>query len=144
MKFEKFLKGVGTHGEVINVRGSQKWLVCNGVGMLIPKGVDNLLGVVKNSDYSDIIHELIDYTPDDILELKKAVLLVPTGNSKDILRVFESQFGNEIGILNENYGLLEKEDILSYDVIITVEKDLKMMLVFNFENELIGYITGTI
>lgn len=44
MKFEKFLKGVGTHGEVVTRVNGEKWLVCGGVGMVIPKGVDTLLG----------------------------------------------------------------------------------------------------
>lgn len=51
MKFEKFLKQTGTHGTVIEINESEKWLVCDGVGMVIPRGVDNILGTPTNNEY---------------------------------------------------------------------------------------------
>ena len=44
MKFEKFLKGCGTHGQIVTRSNVDKWLVCGGVGMRVPRGVVNLLG----------------------------------------------------------------------------------------------------
>ena len=38
MKFEKFVKRVGVHGKIVR-NGDEAWLICNGVGMLVPEGV---------------------------------------------------------------------------------------------------------
>ena len=42
MKFEKFFKAVGTHGLIVKKSEVETWLVCAGVGMKIPEGVNNL------------------------------------------------------------------------------------------------------
>lgn len=145
MKFEKFLKSVGTHGEVIEVNEFEKWLVCEGVGMKIPKGVDNILGVNKERDYAtlaDIIHNV---ELDDPLILKEAVLLEPTGKANDIYRVFESEFGEKVGICNADYGLLEKSDALGYGELETDDgTTIKYVLVYDKSGQDIeGYITGS-
>ena len=44
MKFEKFLKGCGTHGQILTRKNGDRWLICGGVGMKVPNGVVNLLG----------------------------------------------------------------------------------------------------
>lgn len=149
MKFEKFLKGVGTHGEVIERSEAEKWLVCGGVGMVIPKGVDNLLGVSKDKDYASIVEVLANAELDDVLTLKEAVLLDPTGNAKSIYRVFESELGERVAIINDYYGLLEKSDQLGYgeiEVPATDKKEaftIKYVLVFDFQGNILGFITGS-
>lgn len=149
MKFEKFLKGVGTHGEVIEYSEGEKWLVCGGVGMVIPNGVDNLLGRNIDRENASIIDVISNMELDDVLTLKEAVLLDPTGNAKSIYRVFESEYGEKIGIVNADYGLLEKSDILGYGEIELPETEdesartIKYVLVFDYEKNLQGYITGS-
>ena len=148
MKFEKFLKGVGTHGEVINVGENQKWLCCGGVGMLIPKGVENLLGKPNDDQYVHIVTVLANQPLDEPLELKRASLLDPTGGAKDIYRVFEGDYGSIIGIDNADYGLLERGDLLGYcEVEIEPQEDgtnkVKYMLVFDRKENVIGFITGS-
>lgn len=145
MKFEKFLKSVGTHGEVIEVNEFEKWLVCEGVGMKIPKGVDNILGVNKNSDYADLAHIVSNVELDDPLTLKRAVLLEPTGKANDIYRVFEAQFGDTVAICNADYGLLEKSDQLGYGELETEDATLiKYVLVYDKSGQnIVGYITGS-
>lgn len=149
MKFEKFLKGVGTHGEVIEYSEGEKWLVCGGVGMVIPNGVDNLLGRNIDRENASIIDVISNMELDDVLTLKEAVLLDPTGNAKSIYRVFESEYGEKIGIVNADYGLLEKSDILGYGEIELPETEnesactIKFVLVFDYEKNLQGYITGS-
>lgn len=32
----------------------------------------------------------------------------------DIIRVFETELGDRIGIFNQSYGFLEKKDVLTY------------------------------
>lgn len=148
MKFEKFLKGVGTHGKTLTRDNGDNWLLSGGVGMKIPTGVTNLLGstIEKPNKYFNEI--LGADTTDDILNLSEAVLFDPTGKSGDIVRVFETEMGDRVGIWNTDYGLLEKSDILTY---LEVEdennegetKTIKLIVVLGFDQEIKGFITGT-
>lgn len=155
MKFEKFLKSVGTHGEVISVNESEKWLVCDGVGMVIPRGVDNLLGTESKRDFASIVDVISTAEPDDIVKLTRAVMPRPDGKASDIYRIFTTDGGiDEIGITNADFGLLEKGDILSYfEIVIDCDeegnpvpedkvKTIKYILVFNRAEEIVGFITG--
>lgn len=149
MKFEKFLKSVGTHGEVVTLNESEKWLVCGGVGMVIPRGVENILGTAKTQDYASIVHALAYAEYDEPLELTKAVLLDPAGNAKAIFRVFESDLGSAVGICNADYGLLEKRDRLGYcEVEIPATEDrearvVKFVVVYDDADQVRGFITGS-
>ena len=149
MKFEKFLKQTGTHGTVIEINESEKWLVCCGVGMVIPRGVDNLLGTPINSEYASIVETLANAEYDDPVKLVKAVLLDPTGNAKSIYRVFETDLGDTVAILNADYGLLEKTDLLGYGEIETENIEtketeiIKYILVYDQTGNILGFITGS-
>ena len=154
MKFEKFLKQVGTHGEVIERNESEKWLVCGGVGMVIPRGVDNLLGSNRDNRYASIVDVIANAELDDKLSLVDAVLLDPTGNAGAIYRVFESELGERVAIINADYGLLEKKDLLGYgeieipakyegDEIAEEEKTIKYILVYDQTGNIQGFITGS-
>lgn len=144
MKFEKFLKQTGTHGTVIERNESEKWLVCGGVGMVIPRGVDNLLGTPTNNEYASIVNALANAEYDDPVKLVKAVLLDATGNAKAIYRVFETDLGDTVGIINADYGLLEKSDLLGYGEIETEdEKTVKYVLVYDYNGSILGFITGS-
>lgn len=154
MKFEKFLKGVGTHGEVIERNESEKWLVCGGVGMVIPRGVDNLLGVARDKDYASIVEVIANAELDDPLTLKEAIILNPRGNASSIYRVFETDLGETVGIINGDYGLLEKKDLLGYgeieipakyegDEIVEEEMTVKYVLVYDQTGNIQGFITGS-
>jgi hypothetical protein len=144
MKFEKFLKQTGTHGTVIERNESEKWLVCGGVGMVIPRGVDNLLGTPINSEYASIVDVLANAEYDDPVKLVKAILLDPTGSAKAIYRVFETDLGDTVAIINADYGLLEKSDLLGYgEIEIEDEKIVKYILVYDYNGSILGFITGS-
>lgn len=149
MKFEKFLKSCGTHGEVIERNESEKWLVCGGVGMIIPNGVDNLLGKKWPEEYASIVDAIANAELDDPLTLKEAVLLDPTGKANDIYRIFETDLGDTVGITNSYYGLLEKKDLLGYGEIEVeaTENDpartIKYVLVYDQNGDIQGFITGS-
>jgi hypothetical protein len=112
MKFEKFFKAAGTHGAIVKKSEVESWLVCGGVGMRIPEGVNNF-GISQAPDamFKAI---LASSTETDVLELRDAVLLEPDGKASDIIRVFEDDLGDRVGIYNGSYGLLEKKDKLTY------------------------------
>lgn len=146
MKFEKFFKSAGTHGLIVKKSENETWLVCGDVGMKIPEGVNNL-GVNKDPDpvFKAIVNS---YFEDDYLVLKDAILKDPEGKANDIIRVFETDLGDRIGIYNAYYGLLEKKDRLSY---LEIEKDdtdaedpetLKFMVIRDYDNQVIGFISG--
>jgi hypothetical protein len=149
MKFEKFLKQVGTHGTVIERNESEKWLVCDGVGMVIPRGVDNLLGTPIDSEYASIVDVIANADYDDPVKLVNAVLLDPTGNAKSIYRIFETDLGDTVAIINADYGLLEKSDLLGYGEIELEDKEtgdkttVKYLLAYDYNGNILGFITGS-
>lgn len=145
MKFEKFFKMAGTHGCIVKRFEAENWLVCGGVGMRIPEGVNNL-GVSQDPDqvFNAIMHS---DTGADVLALKEAILRDPEGKANDIIRVFETELGDRIGIFNANYGLLEKKDVLTY---LEIEDDseedvktLKYLVVLDYTGEIVGFINGS-
>ena len=146
MKFEKFFKSAGTHGLIVKKSDNESWLVCGGVGMKIPDGVNNL-GI--NQDPDQVFKAILSsYSEDDILSLRSAILKDPEGKANDIIRVFETDLGDQIGIYNSDYGLLEKKDRLSY---LEIEKEdpdnnglitLKFMVIRDYDNQVVGFISG--
>ena len=142
MKFEKFFKSAGTHGLIVKANAVDSWLLCGGVGMLIPVGVNNL-GV--SVDPEPLFTAIVKSEPDDdYLELKSAILMEADGKANDIIRVFETDLGDRVGIMNKDYGLLEKKDRLTY---LEIEDDKtgitsKIVVVRDYDGNAIGFITG--
>lgn len=143
MKFEKFFKKVGTHGVIVKRNDNESWLICGGVGMRIPEGVNNL-GVNQKPDklFTAIVNS---DTSGDFLELKRAILNEAEGKAKDIIRVFETDFEDAVGIYNESFGLIEKKDVLTYLEIEDDETGLdhKVIVICDRKGDVIGYIFGT-
>ena len=151
MKFEKFLKGCGTHGQILERANGDKWLICGGVGMKVPTGVLNLLGSGVIGDKTKaIIESLIKADTDDKVELTRATL-EKDGKASDIIRVFGDGLDIEVGIYNADFGLLEKADINLAEVEIE-DGDIddpqhsfigrKYLLILDNEDEIIGFIRG--
>jgi hypothetical protein len=142
MKFEKFFKSVGTHGLIVKKSEVESWLLCGGVGMLIPAGVNNL-GV--SVDPEPLFRAIVNSEPDDdSLALVDAILDNPEGKANDIIRIFETDVGDKVGIWNKEYGLLEKKDRLTYLEIEDEKTRItsKIMVVRDYDGGVIGYITG--
>lgn len=147
MKFEKFLKQTGTHGQIYTRDNGDRWLICAGVGMKVPQGIVNLLGVGEVPERVErLVETLIKADTDDKVELTKAVLDHADGKASDIIRVFtgENMIGDriEIGINNCDFGLLEKSDInLVQGEIEESDKNTQYLLVLNRSGEEdIGFI----
>ena len=142
MKFEKFFKSVGTHGLIVKKSEVESWLLCGGVGMLIPSGVNNL-GV--SVDPEPLFKAIVNSEPDDdSLALVDAILDNPEGKANDIIRIFETDVGDKVGIWNKEYGLLEKRDRLTYLEIEDEKTGItsKIMVVRDYDGGAIGFITG--
>lgn len=143
MKFEKFFKSVGTHGLIVKKSEVESWLLCGGVGMKIPVGVNNL-GV--SVDPEPLFMAIVKSEPDDdYLHLVEAIIHDPEGKANDIIRVFETDIGDRVGIWNKEYGLLEKKDRLTYLEIEDDEAGItsKILVVRDYDGDVIGFITGT-
>jgi hypothetical protein len=144
MKFEKFLKSIGVHGHVYVRANGDKWLIGNGVGMMVPAGFKPFLGGTTVPDKTgEIVEAIVRSDCDEIVRLTRAELPAD-GKASDIVRVFASQY-NEIKIYNCDFGLIEKSDVnLSY---LEIEDDdlntLTYMVVFDGSQEsAIGFIRG--
>lgn len=142
MKFEKFLKGCGTHGQILKRENGDKWLVCGGVGMKVPNGVINLLGSGEVGEKTkQIIEAIVKADTDDRVILTRAEI-EKDGKPNDIIRVFGDHLDIEIGISNANFGLLEKSDIkLAH---LELEDDNgnvdNYLLVLDYDEVVIGFI----
>ena len=125
MKFEKFFKSVGTHGQVVKTVNN-RWLICGGVGMKIPTGV-NTFGAEADPD--DMFNAILSADiEDDLVSLVEAKIPAD-GKTTDIVRIFATDFGDKVGISNTNYGLLEKHDRLVYLEIEDENEDIVKYLV---------------
>lgn len=146
MKFEKFLKSVGTHGLIYTRQNGESWLICADVGMKIPLGVNNLLGVGEAPEkVKELIEALIRADVSDKVELTRATITAD-GKASDIVRIFGDNLDIEVGIYNGNFGLLEKADVNLAEVEIEDDDRLdedKYLLVLDHNDEVIGFIKGT-
>lgn len=143
MKFEKFLKGCGTHGQILERDNGDKWLVCDGVGMKVPRGVVNLLGSGEVGDkVKALVEGIVKADTDDKVTLIRAI--VPAdGKASDIIRVFGDNLDIEVGIYNSDFGLLEKRDIFLAEAEIDEDdKTTKFLLILDNEDDVIGFIQG--
>ncbi len=145
MKFEKFFKSAGTHGLIVKKNDNENWLVCAGVGMRIPDGINNLgVATAPHKMFTAIVN-----SPDDSdrLELAEAVLKEADGRASDIIRVFDTELGDRVGIYNGAYGLLEKRDRLTYLEIEDDDPDseteiAKFIVVRDNSGEAVGFLRG--
>lgn len=144
MKFEKFLKGCGTHGQILERANGDKWLVCGDVAMKVPNGVTNLLGSGEVGDkFKNLVEGIIKADTDDKVTLTRATIPAD-GKSSDIVRVFSDGLDIEVGIYNAYFGLLEKNDTNIAEA--EIDKDdetIKFLLILDNEDEVIGFIQGT-
>ena len=147
MKFEKFLKQTGTHGQIYTRRNDDRWLICGGVGMKIPVGVENLLGSGEVSEkLANLVEGLIYADVSDKVTLTRAEI-PKDGKASDIVRVFGDTFDIEVGIWNGAFGLLEKSDFNLAEVEIEAEDNgyddnTKFLLILDNADEVIGFIAG--
>lgn len=148
MKFEKFLKGCGTHGQILTRKNGDRWLVCEGVGMKVPNGVINLLGSGEVGEKTKkILEAIVKADVDEYAELSRATL-PPDGKASDIKRVFalpdifEDEY-LEVAISNADFGLLEKSDVNLSIVDIEDEtgRETNYLVILNHDMEVVGFIT---
>lgn len=145
MKFEKFLKSAGSHGLIFTRTNEDKWLICGGIGMKVPKGVNLMWSGEVPEKVKDLVIGLVNADTDDKVHLTRAA--VPAGGkASDIVRVFGDELDIEVGISNADFGLLEKTDINLAEVEVFESGleylDGKYLVVLDTDDEVIGFIHG--
>lgn len=146
MKFEKFLKSTGTHGQIFTRDNGDRRLICAGVGMKVPVGVVNLLGSGEVPEkIKTLVNGLINADIDDKVHLTRATVS-KDGKASDIVRVFGDELDIEVGIYNADFGLLEKADVNIAEVEIEDSGDEftdgKYLVILDRADEVIGFIRG--
>lgn len=146
MKFEKFLKQTGTHGQIFTRDNGDRWLICAGVGMKVPVGVVNLLGSGEVPEkVKTLLNGLVKADIDDKVQLTRATVSAD-GKASDIVRVFGDGLDIEVGISNADFGLLEKADVNIAEVEIEDSGDGfldgKYLVILDRDDEVVGFIQG--
>lgn len=141
MKFDKFFKRSGTHGNIVTTKGGDKWLICENVAMLIPPNVNALSCNI--SEAKPLFDAIVTAdTEDDVLELYNATIPAD-GKPKDIIRIFKTETGDRVGITNDQFGLLERSDRLVYcEIEDELETHIFILVTDRSGDEIVGFIEG--
>lgn len=109
MKFEKFAKKAVPHAACITVNGT-KYLAYGGVYARIPSWCGNIgIDSRENEELDDFCNNAD--RGDSEAYLTSTYLPNADDKSKDIVRVFTDEEGFKVGISNENFALIEKNDM---------------------------------
>ena len=131
MKFEKFAKKIGAHGQLVKAFG-YSFLVAGPTAVVIPDFALDFYQTAK-AEKSEILTKVFEIFDIDelakVAELSRAIVLEADGSSSAIRRIFQDHNGKEVSISNEAFGLLEKQDHV-YTVSIDVdEKTINYLVV---------------
>lgn len=112
MKFEKFIKRVGSRGILLTDDNGNKWICDGNVAMIVPPGVNVAYSVTAKMPAC--VSDMLDYTafPTETFcaRLVRAEL-APDGKAKDIRRIYaDPRTDDEIGIYNPDWALIESGD----------------------------------
>lgn len=113
MKFQKFVKSIGTEGIVYVRKNGERWLASQDVFMKIP---DNIQSITASEvkEMPDTIASIINsdcFT--DPCELHDAIMTCADGAIKDCVRIYATENNLcKIHISNAAYSLIEKKDVV--------------------------------
>lgn len=113
MKFEKFVKSLGSNGVIYKRQNEEQWLASPSVFMRVPENVRT----VTASDIFDMppgIESIINgELSADPCDLHKAIMPYASAGIKDCIRIFATEPGDvKISIRNNDYALIERGDIV--------------------------------
>ena len=111
MKFEKFLKNVGTRGTIVNCGSCGQWLKLANVMLKIPTGV-NVIAPLERMVFDYEAAVINRYNDGYCIEanLVKAELINPSDSPSMLRRVFADDDGGRIDIDNKTFGIIERYD----------------------------------
>ncbi|MCQ4894949.1 hypothetical protein [Anaerotruncus sp. DFI.9.16] len=126
MKFQKFVKAIGSDGIVFNRKNGERWLASDRVFMKIPEDIrsitaseitdmpDSVEGIINFDSFTDSVEGIINFDRfTDPCELHKAVMPYADGVIKDCVRIYATENAlNTVAIDNSSYALIERKDIV--------------------------------
>lgn len=151
MKFEKFVKSLGTAGTIYERTNGERWLASESCLMRVPYSARSVVAweIVEMPDEFETIISQIGFKNEAFLV--KAHMPIADGSTRDILREYESvKNGYTCIITNADYSLIDrKKDIVEILAVYDLNKDeneVKALLVKNVpvtpeeDYELVGVI----
>ena len=111
MRFQKFVKSIGSDGIIYVRKNDERWLASGTVFMRIPDNIKSITAkeILPMPDYVESVINYDRFT--DPCELYKAVMPTPTGAIRDCIRIYATENSlNTMAICNNDYSLIEKED----------------------------------
>lgn len=125
MKFQKFVKSLGSEGILYVRKNEERWLSSGSVFMKIPDDIRSITA----SDIApmpEAIENIINYaTFTDPCELHKAVMPFASGAIKDCIRVYATENAlNKIAVSNSDYALIERKDCVEMHVKFNAETEI--------------------
>lgn len=113
MKFQKFVKALGSDGIVFNRKNGERWLASDRVFMKIPEDIRSITAS-EITDMPDSVEGIINFDSfTDPCELHKAVMPHADGVIKDCVRIYATENAlNTVAIDNSSYALIERKDIV--------------------------------
>lgn len=113
MKFQKFVKSIGTKGIVYVRKNGERWLASQDVFMKIPNDIQSITAS-EVKEMPDTIESIInsDYFTAPC-ELHDAIMTCADGAIKDCVRIYATQNALcKIPISNSAYSLIERKDVV--------------------------------
>ena len=113
MKFQKFVKALGSDGVVYNRKNGERWLASDKVFMKIPEDIRSITAS-EIADMPETVEGIINFDSfTDPCELHKAVMPYADGVIKDCVRIYATENAlNTVAIDNSSYALIERKDIV--------------------------------
>ena len=152
MKFQKFVKSLGSDGIVYNRKNGERWLASERVFMKIPEDIHSVT-CADIADMPDFAENIINYDSfTDPCDLHKAVMPYADGVIKDCVRIYATENAqNTVAIDNTSYALIERKDIVEMFVKYNTEENsfegkalvIKRPTDFSSDKEIIGLIFPT-
>ena len=124
MKFQKFVKSIGSDGIVYVRKNEERWLAS---GMVYVKIPDKIKSITARDilPMPEAVEKIINYDSfTDPCVLHKAIMPEADGAIKDCIRVFATENAqNKVAISNPDYTLLERKDVIEMYVKVDAETE---------------------
>lgn len=113
MKFQKFVKSIGTDGIVYVRENGERWLAAKDVFMKIPDDIQSITAKAV-TEMPEGIEAIINADlMTDPCSLFKAIMPCADGVIKDCVRIYATENNQcEIAISNSAYSLIERKDVV--------------------------------
>ena len=124
MKFQKFVKSIGSDGIVYVRKNEERWLAS---GMVYVKIPDKIKSITTRDilPVPEAVEKIINYDSfTDPCMLHKTIMPEADGAIKDCIRVFATENAqNKVAISNPDYTLLERKDVIEMYVKVDAETE---------------------